>query len=87
MGLFANSVLQSENDSSTTTVNLLARHLINELYFSLDDISIAAEAGDKQAAKVAWRRGRDYVNAYLSIVNEAIISKVGDRFVEISVDM
>ena len=40
-------MLQSENDSGTTSVNLLARHLINELYFSLDDLAAAAEAGDK----------------------------------------
>ena len=28
-GLFANTVLQSENDSGSTTANLLARHLVN----------------------------------------------------------
>lgn len=46
-GLFANTVLQSENDGGTTTANLLARHLINELYFSMDDMAEAAAAADQ----------------------------------------
>ncbi|KAL3904555.1 MAG: hypothetical protein SGPRY_011243 [Prymnesium sp.] len=68
-GLFANTALQSENDS-TTTANLLARHLINEYYFSLDDIAAAAAAKDSEGAKVAWRVGKEYVNAYLALVNK-----------------
>ena len=57
-GLFANTVLQSENDSGSTTANLLARHLVNEVYFSMDDIADAAKAKDKAAAKAAWNRAR-----------------------------
>ena len=79
MGLFANTVLQSENDSGTTTANLLARLLINELYFAMDDIAAAAEAGDAAAAKEAWRRGKDYANGYIDIVNLTILPKVGDK--------
>jgi len=79
-GLFANTVLQSENDSGTTTPNLLARHLVNEVYFSMDDLADAAKAGDKAAAKAAWLRGKDYLNGYLRIVNLPISSKVGDKF-------
>ena len=87
LGLFANTVLQSENDSGSTAVNLLARHLINEFYFSLDDIAAAAAAGDKVAAKAGWTRAKDYLNGYLKIVNMPINAKVGDRFglVEVSV--
>ena len=44
-------MLQSENDSGTTSVNLLARHLVNEFYFAMDDVADAAAAGDKNAAK------------------------------------
>ena len=80
MGLFGNTVLQSENDSGTTSLNLLARHLINELYFSMDDAQAAAKAGDKGAAKEAWTRGRDYLNEYLKIINIPISAKVGDKF-------
>ena len=54
LGLFANTALQSENDNGTTTANLLARHLINELYFSMDDIAAAAEAGDSVSHCRAW---------------------------------
>jgi len=80
LGLFANSVLQSENDSGTTTANLLARLMINELYFALDDIVEAAAEKDGPAAKAAWMRGMDYFNSYLRIVNFAINSRVGDKF-------
>lgn len=79
-GLFANTVLQSENDSGSTTANLLARHLVNEVYFSMDDIADAAKAKDKAAAKAAWNRGKEYLNGYLRIVNFPISSKVGDKF-------
>ena len=52
-GLYANTVLQSENDSGTTPVNLLVRHLINELYFAMDDIETAAQAGNRAGAVAA----------------------------------
>ena len=64
-GLFANTVLQSENDNGATYANLLCRHFVNEVYFALDDIAVAAAAGDKQAAMAAWMSGRDYINTYL----------------------
>ena len=87
MGLFGNTVLQSENDSSTTAVNLLTRHLVNELYFTMDDAAAAAKAGDKKEAKAAWTRGRDYINEYLYLVNLPISSKVGDKFARIESDI
>ena len=79
-GLFGNTVLQSENDSGTTTANLLARHLINEAYLSMDDIAAAAEKKDTKAAAAAWTRGKDYINGYIRIINLPISSKVGDKF-------
>ena len=33
--------------------------------------------------KAAWTKGQGYANAYLDIVNRAITSKVGDKFVRI----
>ena len=80
LGLFANTVLQSENDSGTTTANLLARHLINELYLSMDDIATAAANGDQASAKAAWTRGKENLNGYIRIVNLPISAKVGDKF-------
>jgi len=79
-GLFANTVLQSENDSGTTAANLLARHLVNEVYFSMDDLAEAASKGDQASAKVAWSRGKEYLNGYLRLVNYPINSKVGTKF-------
>lgn len=86
-GLFANTVLQSENDSGTTTANLLARHLINELYLAMDDIAAAAERGDANAAKEAWSRGKEYLNGYLRIINLPISAKVGDKFATVTVSL
>jgi hypothetical protein len=83
-GLFANTVLQSENDSGTTTANLLARHLINELYLSMDDIAAAAAKGDQSAAKEAWTRGKEYLNGYVRLVNLPINAKVGDKFLTVT---
>ena len=85
-GLFANTVLQSENDSGTTTANLLARHLINEAYLSMDDIAQAANDGNQRAAIAAWTRGKSYINQYIRIVNLPISSKVGDKFPLITAD-
>ena len=79
-GLFANTVLQSENDSGTTAANLLARHLVNEVYFSMDDIAAAAAVGDKAAAAKAWSRGKEYLDGYLRLVNMPISAKVGEKF-------
>ena len=79
LGLFANTALQSENES-TSQYNLLARHLVNEYYFCLDDLAIAAKDGDREAAIVAWRAGREYLNAYLGLVNPTINSRVGTPF-------
>ena len=73
-------VLQTDNDNAENNVNLLARLAINELYFALDDIADAAIAKDGQAAKFAWRRGKEYLNSYLRIVNFQINAKVGDKF-------
>uniref|UniRef100_A0A7S4B4V3 Uncharacterized protein n=2 Tax=Chrysotila carterae TaxID=13221 RepID=A0A7S4B4V3_CHRCT len=80
LGLVSNSLLQSENDSSTTAANLLARHLVNEAYFAMDDIEAAAAASDKAAAVAAWQAGAEYINAFIGLVNRNITPKVGDQF-------
>uniref|UniRef100_A0A7S0Q0H0 Uncharacterized protein n=1 Tax=Coccolithus braarudii TaxID=221442 RepID=A0A7S0Q0H0_9EUKA len=87
MGLFGNTVLQSENDNATTAINLLTRHLINELYFTMDDAAAAAQSKDQVAAKQAWTRGRDYINEYLYLVNLPISAKVGDKFAKLEADI
>ena len=59
-------MLQSENDSGTTPANL-SRHLINELYFAMDDIETAAGGNRRRRRRV--EDGREYLNAYVTIVN------------------
>ena len=68
------------------TANLLARHLINEAYLSMDDIAQAANDGNQRAAIAAWTRGKSYINQYIRIVNLPISSKVGDKFPLITAD-
>ena len=65
------------------TVNLLTRHLVNELYFSMDDVA-AAKAGDKAAAK---KRGRAAAttSTSTSLINLPGSSKVGDKFAKVEV--
>ena len=75
-GLFANSMIASEN-TGTTNELLLARWYINELSLDIDDIKNAptTEEATKslQAAKAA-------INSYLGLLNRVITPKVGDKF-------
>ena len=84
MGLICNSLLQSENEA-TTSANLLARHCVNEYYFALDDIASAADASDAAAARVAWERGLGYLNAYVRLINRPINERVGEPIPGINV--
>ena len=61
--------------SPVAAIGKQARHLINEAYFSMDDVEAAAVAGDGAAAGAAWAVGAQYINAYLSLINRAITSK------------
>lgn len=75
-GLLANSFLASEN-TGTTNELLLTRYYINEIYLRINELrraSSKSEAIDEfDAIKMA-------INSYLSIMNRAISSKVGEKF-------
>jgi len=79
-GLLANTLVQSENDGVSNAV-LLARYFCNEVNFRNDDLVAAVAAKDLGAARAAWAEGRDYLNAYLSFVNQAINPRnIGAKF-------
>lgn len=80
-GLLANQLVQSENEG-TTVPNLIARCFANEVAFAIEDMARDRDraGGDKQAMLGHWVRGRDYLNAYLALVNRVVTDKVGDKF-------
>lgn len=79
LGLFANFLVQSENEGATNA-GFLCHSYANELSFAVDDLGAASSARDKVGALKAWRIGREYIDAYLSFVNPAISDKVGKKF-------
>ena len=80
MILFAGGVLTSPNYSGPPFELLIARFYVNELNFSTKEITNALQAKDVERAIAAWEFGRDSWNSYFTIVNKAIVPKVGDKF-------
>lgn len=77
--LFTSTIVQSEN-TDITPANLLCRYLANEVYFMLDDIETAAKNSDYEAAAAAWTRGKDFFNAFLTIINFNVNPDFGNKF-------
>ena len=65
----------------------MLRARLLRVYFAMDDIALAAAAGDKQAAVVAWTRGKEYLDGYVRLINMPISSKVGDKFAVVDVGL
>ena len=80
MVLFSTSVLTSPNYTGPPFELLIARFYINELNFATKEIAVALQERDISRANAAWEYGRDSWNSYYSIVNKAIVPKVGDKF-------
>lgn len=80
MVLFSTAVLTSPNYTGPPFELLIARFYINELNFATNEIATALRAKDITRARAAWEYGRDSWNSYFTIVNKAIVSKVGDQF-------
>lgn len=81
--LFANILLISEN-YGTSNEALAARFYVNEAYFGMVQLQKEAGAGNTAAAKEWWLLCRDSWNSYLTLINRAIVPKVGDKFPLIS---
>jgi len=75
-GLFANSMIASEN-TGTTNELLLARWYINELSLDIDDIK---KAPRREEAMKSLQAAKAAINSYLGLLNRVITPKVGDKF-------
>ena len=73
-------MLTSPNYSGPPMEMLVARFYVNELGFATQELSRALADRDIGRAKAAWQFGKDSWNSYLTIVNPAIVPKVGDKF-------
>lgn len=80
MLLFATSMLTSPNNSGPSIEYLVARFYVNELAFATKELSRAVANQDVARATAAWQFGKDSMNSYLTIINRAIVPKVGDKF-------
>ncbi len=79
-GLLASALLVSPNNLREKKEASLATFYVNEASYALDLLASAAKKGDGPAAVAAWLFGRDSWNSYLSVVNRAIVPKVGEPF-------
>ncbi len=80
MVLMATAMLTSPNYTGPPFELLIARYYINETAFSLREIADALKRNDIVRAKAAWDFGADSWNSYFTIVNNAIVPKVGEKF-------
>ena len=84
MVLMATGMLSSPNYTGPPFELLIARFYVNELAFSTREITAAMRERNASRAYAAWEFGRDSFNSYLSVINRAIVPKVGDKFELIS---
>jgi hypothetical protein len=80
MALFATQMLTSPNYSGPSRELLVSRYYINECSFAIQELGNAINERDVNRALALWEFGRDSWNSYSSIVNRAIVPKVGDKF-------
>lgn len=80
MALFGTQMLTSPNYTGPSRELLVSRFYINETSFAIRELEKAIEERDISTALSLWEFGRDSWNSYSSIVNRAIVPKVGDKF-------
>ena len=80
MILLSTALLTSPNYTGPPFELLIARYYTNEVSFSMKEIANALRDNDLQRALAAWDFGADSWNSYYTIVNNAIVPKVGDKF-------
>lgn len=76
MGLFANSMLATENTGEKNEL-FLARWYINEIYLRINDIR---NASTKEEALKAYSMLPRAFNSYYSMINRVVTPKVGEKF-------
>lgn len=80
MALFATQMLTSPNYTGSSRELLVSRYYINECSFAIRELAKAIDERDLTRALGLWEFGKDSSNSYSSIVNRAIVPKVGDKF-------
>jgi hypothetical protein len=80
MALFATQMLTSPNYTGPSRELLVSRYYINECSFAIGELAKAIDERDLSKALGLWEFGKDSWNSYSSIVNKAIVPKVGDKF-------
>lgn len=76
--LLGNALLISENNANDISDALLARFYVNEAGFAADELRAAAEGADKGRAAAALELGLDSWASYFTMVNRAVVPKVGE---------
>mmetsp|Transcript_9174 Transcript_9174/g.13471 ORF Transcript_9174/g.13471 Transcript_9174/m.13471 type:complete len:130 (+) Transcript_9174:1-390(+) len=80
MVLLSTSLLTSPSYTGPPFELLIARFYVNELHFATKEITNALLASDLDRAIAAWEYGKDSWNSYFTVVNRAIVPKVGGQF-------
>jgi hypothetical protein len=80
MVLLSTALLTSPNYTGPPFELLIARYYVNEAAFSMKEITDALKVNDLNRAIAAWEFGSDSWNSYFTIVNNAIVPKVGEKF-------
>lgn len=78
--LLNTQLLVSPNNLREVRELSLANFYVNEVDYALDLIGAAVARQDTAAAMFAWEFGRDSWNSWMTVVNRAIVEKVGDKF-------
>lgn len=79
--LLADSLLISANSGGLGQEILVARFYLNEAHYATEEVVKAFLEGDDTARALdAWALGVDSYNSYFTIVNKAIVPKVGEPF-------
>jgi hypothetical protein len=76
LGLLANSFLASEN-TGTTNELLLTRWYINEIFLRIGELRSISDIDQGILVVGVIKKA---INSYLTVINRAITSKVGDKF-------
>jgi hypothetical protein len=80
MVLLASGLLTSPNYSGPNRRLLVARFYANEVQFAVRELREAVDKRENGRAVEAYEFGKDSWNSYYRIVNDAVSTKVGDRF-------
>jgi hypothetical protein len=79
MGLLANGLLASDNNGLPNEV-FVARYYINEIYLRLIQLMNSSTLNDSKERQIVYSCIEKATNSYLTLMNRAITTKVGEPF-------